>query len=45
MGLGLDEVIEVFSTYIIFPAALGPGIYSFSNRNLHQKQKKNISGE
>jgi hypothetical protein len=30
----------MFSIYLILPAALGPGIYSASNRNQYQKQKK-----
>jgi hypothetical protein len=30
---------EFFSIYVILPAALGPGIYSASNRNEYQKQK------
>jgi hypothetical protein len=32
---------------IILPAALGPGDYSASNRNVYQKHKKNnnVSGE
>jgi hypothetical protein len=29
----------------VLTAALGPGIYSFSNRNEYQKQKSNVSGE
>jgi hypothetical protein len=29
---------------LIFPAALGPGVYSASNRNEYQKQKNNVSG-
>jgi hypothetical protein len=29
----------------ILPATLGPGVYSASNRNEYQKEKKNISGE
>jgi hypothetical protein len=37
-GSRLDEVNE-FSTWLILPAALGPGIYSASNRNEYQKQK------
>jgi hypothetical protein len=40
-----DEVNEFFSIYIILPVALGPGVYSASNRNEYQKQKNNISGE
>jgi hypothetical protein len=27
------------------PAALGPGVYSASNRNEYQKHKNNVSGE
>jgi hypothetical protein len=33
-----------FSIYLVLPAALGPGIYSASNRNEHHKQKNNVSG-
>jgi hypothetical protein len=40
-----DEVIELFSIYLILPAALGPTVYSASNSNEYQKQKNNISGE
>jgi hypothetical protein len=40
-----DEEIEFSSIYIILQAALGPRIYSASNRNEHQKQKNNISRE
>jgi hypothetical protein len=29
----------MFSIYLILPAALGPGVYSTSNRNEYQKQK------
>jgi hypothetical protein len=36
----LDEVIF----YLIHLAALGPGVYSASNRNEYQKHK-NVSGE
>jgi hypothetical protein len=35
----------MFSIYLILPAALGPGVYSASNRNEFQKQKNNVSGE
>jgi hypothetical protein len=28
-----------FEIYLILPAALGPGVYSASNRNEYQKQK------
>jgi hypothetical protein len=39
------EVNELFSIYLILPAALGPAVYSASNLNEYQKQKGNISGE
>jgi hypothetical protein len=39
-----DEVM--FSIYLIPPAALGPGVYSASNRNEYRKHKNNnVSGE
>jgi hypothetical protein len=31
--------------YLILLAALGPGVYSTSNRNEYQKYKNNVSGE
>jgi hypothetical protein len=35
-----------FLIYLILPAALGPGVYSASNRNEYQKHKNNnVSGE
>jgi hypothetical protein len=34
-----------FSIYLIPPAALGPGVYSTSNRNEYQKLRNNVSGE
>jgi hypothetical protein len=34
-----------FSIYLILATALGPGVHSASNRNEHQKQENNISGE
>jgi hypothetical protein len=40
-----DEVNFFFSIYLILPAALGPGVYSTSNRNEYQKQINNVSGE
>jgi hypothetical protein len=40
-----NEVTEFFPVYLILPATLGPGVHSASNRNEHQKQKKNVSGE
>jgi hypothetical protein len=33
------------SIYLILLAALGPGVYSASNRNEYQKHKNNVSGE
>jgi hypothetical protein len=40
-----DEVN--FYIYLILPAALGPGVYSPSNRNGHMQQNNNnnVSGE
>jgi hypothetical protein len=47
-GCGLEtrcgELI-FFPFYLILPAALGHGVYSVSNINEHQKQKKEVSGE
>jgi hypothetical protein len=40
-----DEVIASFSICIILPAVLGSGVYSASNRNEYQMQKKNVSVE
>jgi hypothetical protein len=34
----------ISSVYLILPGALGPGIYSASNRNEYQKQK-NVFGQ
>jgi hypothetical protein len=38
-----NEVIFFFLTYLILPAALGPGVYSASNRN--EYQKNDVTGE
>jgi hypothetical protein len=35
----------IFSMYAFLPAALGPGVYSASNRNEYQKQKNYVFGE
>jgi hypothetical protein len=35
---------RIFSIYLILLDALGPGVYSASNRNKYQKQKINDSG-
>jgi hypothetical protein len=40
-----DMVNKVSSIYLILLTALGPGVYSASNRNECQKQKNNVSGE
>jgi hypothetical protein len=40
-----DEVNELFSIYLILQAALGPGVYSVTDRNEYQKQTNNVSGE
>jgi hypothetical protein len=37
--------LNFFSIYIILPAALGPGVYSSSDRNEYQKQKNDVSGK
>jgi hypothetical protein len=37
MGSILCEIIDFFPIYLILPPALGPGIYSDSNRNEYQK--------
>jgi hypothetical protein len=31
--------------HLILPAALGPGVYSASNRNEYKNQKNNVFGE
>jgi hypothetical protein len=35
----------IFSIYLILTAALGPGVYSASNRNEYQNNKNNVSEE
>jgi hypothetical protein len=35
-----NEVIGFFSIDLILPAALGPGVYSASNRNEYQELNK-----
>jgi hypothetical protein len=37
--------IWFLSSYLILSVALGPGVYSASNRNEYQKYKNNVSGE
>jgi hypothetical protein len=45
VGLRPDEANEFLSGYLILMSALGPGVYSASNRNEYQNQKNNVSGE
>jgi hypothetical protein len=40
-----DTILRLLSSYLILPVALGPGVYSASNRNEYQKHKNNVSGE
>jgi hypothetical protein len=44
-GAKPDEVNTFFSIYLIITAALGPGVYSASNKNEYQKQKNHVSRE
>jgi hypothetical protein len=37
--------IKELKKYVILPVALGPEVYSASNRNEYQKQKNNVSVE
>jgi hypothetical protein len=45
-GHGLETPLGelIFSTYLIFPAALGSGVYSATNRNEYPKQKNEFLG-
>jgi hypothetical protein len=38
------RLLDFFSIDLILPAALGPVVYSASNRNVYQKQKKMFLG-
>jgi hypothetical protein len=38
------SVFRIMFFFLILPVALGPGVYSASNRNEYQKHK-NVSGE
>jgi hypothetical protein len=40
-----DEVNNFFCIYLILLAAVGPVVYSTSNRNEYQKQKNKVSEE
>jgi hypothetical protein len=44
-GRGFETRRGDLSSYLILPVALGPGVYSASNRNEYQKHKNNVSGE
>jgi hypothetical protein len=41
----LKSKLNVVLTHLILLVALGPGVYSASNRNEYQKHKNNVSGE
>jgi hypothetical protein len=40
-----QETYLLPAIYLILPVALGPGVYSASNRNEYWKQKNNVFGE
>jgi hypothetical protein len=44
-GFDFEGGHQISSIDLILPAPLGPGAYSVSNRNEHQKQKNNVSEE
>jgi hypothetical protein len=46
-GCGFETQLEkkILSIYLILPATLDPGVYSDTNRNEYQSQKKNVSGQ
>jgi hypothetical protein len=45
-GRGFDPDEVIFFLNLILPAALGPGVYSASNRNEYRKHKNNnVAGE
>jgi hypothetical protein len=47
VGRGFETRLgeRFLSIYLILPVALGPGVYSASNRNEYQKHKTNVSWE
>jgi hypothetical protein len=45
MKVAKTEVNSFFSIYLIFSAALSPGVHSASDRNQYQKLKNNATGE
>jgi hypothetical protein len=44
-GSRLDEVNDIFSMYLILPAAIGLEVYSAPNRNEYEKHRADVSGE
>jgi hypothetical protein len=44
-GSGPDEENELSSIYLIFQAALSPGVYLASKTSKYQKQKNKVFGE
>jgi hypothetical protein len=44
-GFEIERVELIFPINLILPAALGPGVYSASNRNEYQIQKNYVSAE
>jgi hypothetical protein len=45
VGSRPDEVSEYFSIYLILSVALGPEVYSASNRSMYQKHANDVSWE
>jgi hypothetical protein len=45
VSTNIEDVNEFSSVYLIFPAALGPGVYSASNRSEYQNENNNVAGE
>jgi hypothetical protein len=41
-GFETRQCEQIFSVHVILPAALGPGVYSASNRNKYQKHKYSV---
>jgi hypothetical protein len=41
----LESLLMVYYVCLLLQVALGPGVYSASNRNEYQKHKNNVSGE
>jgi hypothetical protein len=45
LGFGTPGGEQIFSIYLIPPAALGHGVYSSSNIYEYQKQENDVSGK